>query len=65
MKSGRPHSIRRFAEAANLLTVLVRSSLASNDKLLDEFPLRILDIAELRFSLLLCATPLLTQLRCR
>ncbi|DBA95516.1 hypothetical protein WJX82_003992 [Trebouxia sp. C0006] len=46
MKSGRPHSIRRFAEedASNLLTVLVRSSLASNDKLLDELALRILDI---------------------
>lgn len=67
MKSGRPHSIRRFAEedASNLLTVLVRSSLASNDKLLDELALRILDIGESCFSLLLCATPLLTQHRCR
>ena len=68
MKSGRPHSIRRFAEAddSNWLTVLVRSSIdrASNDKLLDELALRILDVGELYFSFL-CATTLLTQDRCR
>ncbi len=66
MKSGRPHSIRRFAEAdaSNLLTVLVRSNLAANDNLLDELALRVLDIGELCFSLLVCATPLLTQDLC-